>query len=97
LLKPNLDGVQIDLLIDRADKCINLCEIKFYDDEFVISKTYAQSLKKKRSCFKEKTGTKKTLFTTMITTYSVKQDKYYLDGVDGQLTMDALFKWVILF
>ncbi|MBA2648985.1 MAG: AAA family ATPase [Legionella sp.] len=86
------DGVQIDLLIDRADKCINLCEIKFYDDEYIISKSYAKVLRKKKNCFKEKTGTKKTLFTTMITTYGVKKDQYYLDAVDGQLTMDALFK-----
>ena len=86
------EGVQIDLLIDRADKCINLCEIKFYDDELMINKAYAQVLKKKKSCFREKTGTKKTLFTTMITTYGVTKDKHYLDAVDGQLTMDALFE-----
>ncbi len=86
------DGAQIDLLIDRADKCINLCEIKFYDDQLTISKVYAQVLKRKKNCFKEKTGTRKTLFTTMITTYGVKKDKYYMDAVDGQLTMDALFE-----
>jgi hypothetical protein len=86
------DGIQIDLLIDRADKCINLCEIKFYDDELILSKAYAQLLRKKKMCFKEKTGTKKTLFTTMITTYGVRKDKYYLDAVDGQLTMDDLFE-----
>lgn len=86
------DGVQIDLLIDRADKCINLCEMKFYDDEWVISKTYAQALRKKKSCFKEKTGTKKTPFTTMITTYGVKKDKHYMDAVEAQLTMDAFFE-----
>ena len=86
------DGVQIDLLIDRADKCINLCEIKFSDDELIISKAYAHVLRKKKSCFKEKTGTKKTLFMTMITTYGVKKEKHYLDAADGQLTMDALFE-----
>lgn len=86
------EGAQIDLLIDRADKCINLCEIKFYDDEFIIDKVYAQRLRKKKNCFREKTGTKKTLFTTMITTYGVQKDKHYLDVVDGQLTMDALFE-----
>ncbi len=86
------EGVQIDLVIDRADKCINLCEIKFYDDEFLISKAYAQVLRRKKSCFKEKTGTKKTLFMTMITTYGVKMDQHYLEVVDGQIKMDALFE-----
>jgi hypothetical protein len=86
------DEVQIDLLIDRADKCIHLCEINYCEDEFTIGKSYSQLLRKKKNCFKEKTGTKKTLFTTMITTYGVKKDQYYLDVVDGQLTMDALFR-----
>lgn len=85
------DGVQIDLLIDRADRCINLCEIKFYDEELMISKAYAQILRKKKSCFKEKTGTKKTLLMTMITTYGVTKDQHYLDVVDGQIKLDALF------
>ncbi|OGV38473.1 MAG: hypothetical protein A3F46_01940 [Legionellales bacterium RIFCSPHIGHO2_12_FULL_42_9] len=86
------DGAQIDLIIDRADKCINLCEIKFCDHELTISKAYVQILRKKKSCFKEKTGTRKTLFTTMITTYGVKKDSHYLEAVDGQLTMDVLFE-----
>jgi hypothetical protein len=86
------DGAQIDLVIDRADKCINLCEIKFYEDELMISKAYAQALRKKKSCFKEKTGTRKTLFMTMITTYGVKKDQHYLDVIDGQIKMDSLFE-----
>ncbi|MDP3705038.1 MAG: ATP-binding protein [Legionellaceae bacterium] len=86
------EGAQIDLVIDRADKCINLCEIKFYDDELMISKAYAQVLRRKKSCFKEKTGTRKTLFMTMITTYGVKMDQHYLEVVDGQIKMDALFE-----
>ncbi|OYV54629.1 MAG: ATPase, partial [Legionella sp. 21-45-4] len=85
-------GVQIDLLIDRADKCINLCEIKFYDTEFVVSRAYAEELRNKTRCFKEKTGTRKTVFTTLITTYGVKKDQHYLNAVEGQVTMDALFE-----
>ncbi|MEI6806737.1 MAG: ATP-binding protein [Myxococcaceae bacterium] len=82
---------QIDLIIDRADKCINLCEIKFWDDEFVIDKDYAQVLNHKKQIFKSTTQTKKSLFTTLITTYGVKKDKNYLNSVDSQLTLDALF------
>lgn len=37
-------GAQIDLIIDRADKCINLCEIKFWENEFMISNDYAKTL-----------------------------------------------------
>lgn len=84
-------GAQIDLIIDRADKCINLCEIKFYDDEFVIDKDYAVVLRRKKTLFREKTKTRKTLFTTMITPYGVVKNASYLDCVDQQLMMDALF------
>lgn len=84
-------GAQIDLVIDRADKCINLCEMKFCDAEYVINKQYAENLQNKKRVFREKTETKKTLFTTMITTYGVKKNSYCLSVVDHQLTMDDLF------
>jgi AAA+ ATPase superfamily predicted ATPase len=85
------EGVQIDLLIDRSDKCINLCEIKFYEAEFVIDKKYAEILRRKKAAFREKSKTRKTLFLTMITAYGVAKNSLYLECVDHQLTMDALF------
>lgn len=85
------DGAQIDLIIDRADKCMNLCEIKFYDDEFVIDKAYAATLRRKKTLFREKSKTRKTLFTTMISTYGVKKNSLYFECVDQQLTMDVFF------
>ncbi len=84
-------GVQIDLLIDRSDKCINLCEMKFYEAEFVIDKKYAEMLRRKKAVFREKSKTRKTLFITMITAYGVSKNSLYLECVDQQLTMDALF------
>lgn len=94
--KGNADqlGVQIDLIIDRADKCINLCEIKFYDDEFVIDKSYAEVLRKKKSVFREKTKTRKSLFMTMISAYGITKNSLCLEVVDQQLSMDALFSVV---
>ncbi len=85
------DGAQIDMIIDRADNCINLCEMKYHDTEFAIDKECARNLKNKKIVFKEKTGTKKTLFTTMITTYGVKENEHYLSVIDNQLTMNDLF------
>jgi uncharacterized protein len=61
-------GTQIDLLIDRQDNCINLCEMKFSLTEFTIDKKYAEQLNLKRRIFLEKTGTKKSVFITMLTT-----------------------------
>ena len=84
-------GTQVDLVIDRADQCINLCEIKFYESEVEIDKSYATILRRKKTLFKEKTGTRKTLFTTLITPYGVKKNTLYFDAVDLSITMDALF------
>jgi hypothetical protein len=84
-------GAQIDLLIDRQDHCINICEIKFSLSEFTIDKAYSEKLKQKLNVFKERTKIKKTLFLTMVTTYGVKQNNYYTGLVNNEVTMDALF------
>lgn len=82
---------EIDLLIDRADDCIHLCEIKFCNSEFVIDRAYAERLEKKRDVFQRITGTKKAIFITMFTPYGVLKNENYLGLVDQQLTLDALF------
>lgn len=85
------NGAQIDLVIDRADKCINLCEIKFCDSIFTVTKNYGENLRYKKTCFRAQTNTKKSLFTTLITTYGTAINEHYLASVDNQLTMDVLF------
>lgn len=85
-------GTQIDLLLDRQDHCINICEIKFSDEVFVIDKKYAAELDNKSGVFKAKTETRKTVFLTMITTYGTKQNTYYTGRVMSEVTMEDLFK-----
>lgn len=82
---------EIDLVIDRADDCINLCEIKFCNDEFKITKSYAKVLERKKKIFQKVTGTRKTIFLTMITPFGVIENSHYVGLVDQQLTLDALF------
>ncbi len=84
-------GTQIDLVIDRSDKCINLCEIKFYNKPFQVTREHAENLQYKKECFLEQTKTKKTLFTTLIASYGAAVNEHYLSAVDEQITMDALF------
>ncbi len=84
-------GTQIDLLIDRADNTINLCEIKFYNSEFTLTKSYVDILRNKISVFKEKTKTKKNIFTTLITTYGIKINKYSTQYIQNELLIDDLF------
>ncbi|MBS0628221.1 MAG: ATPase [Verrucomicrobia bacterium] len=84
-------GAQIDLVISRTDHCINLCGMKFCSDEFILDKGYATSLVHKKSQFRKVTKTKKSLFTTLITTYGAKENAQYLSSVENQLSMDVLF------
>jgi len=85
------EGIQIDLLIDRKDQSINLCEMKFYNDEWTLSKLDADKLRRRRSRFQQLTKTKKTLFNTLITTYGLRPNQYSHSQVDRSITMDALF------
>ena len=84
------DGAQIDLIIDRRDRVINLCEIKFSIDEFTIDKDYELQLRRKLERFKEATKTNKSLQLTLLTTYGVKKNQYS-SRVQSQITMDDLF------
>lgn len=84
-------GAQIDLLLDRKDQCINICEMKFSNSEFVIDKKYAAELDNKINVFRNETRTKSTLFLTMITTYRTKQNEYYLGRVQNEIDMKDLF------
>lgn len=84
-------AAQVDLLVDRADNCINLCEIKFRDREFVMSREDARQLERKRDCFLEATGARKAVFTTMITCHGVRENRHYHSAVDNQLTAADLF------
>lgn len=85
-------GAQIDLLIDRADNCINLCEMKYSGAEFVINKSYAGQLRHKRNLFRARTGTQKTIFITMVTTCGTAQNRYHDELVDQQVVLDDLFQ-----
>lgn len=88
------DGVsqaQIDLVIDRRDHAINLCEMKFSINTFVIDKAYSEELRRKVGVFKTATATRKSVFLTLITTFGLAKNTYAGSLVQKSLTMDALF------
>lgn len=87
----NEQGAQIDLIIDRNDSCINICEIKFSSSAFEINKSYSKELENKLNVFQQRTDTRKSLFLTMITTYGVKNLINYPGLVQKEVTIDALF------
>lgn len=85
-------GAQIDLLLNRADHTINVCEMKFANGEFTIDKKYANELDSKVKVFQAQTKTRKTTFLTMITTYGTKQNIYYTGRIMSEVKMEDLFK-----
>ena len=85
-------GIQIDLLIDRNDQVINLCEMKFQRTPFTISKAYAEQLRKKIMVFSEISKTKKQIFLTMVSTFGTADNAYNQELVDNDLRMEILFQ-----
>lgn len=84
-------GAQIDLLIDRKDNTINLCEIKFANSEFVIDAKYAAELRYKIQTFRTITGARKNIFLTLITPYGLAKNQYATELVACQVTMEGVF------
>jgi len=84
-------GVQVDLVIDRNDNSINICEMKFYNGKFSITKKYAAELRQKQIKFLEKTKTNKQIFVTMITSFGLDQNKNSIGLIDHDLTLDILY------
>ena len=83
-------GAQVDLLIDRKDDVINLCEIKYSQDEFSIDANYEKNLINKIETFRNETKTKKSVWLTMLTFSGLKKNS--CSGiVMAELTGDDLF------
>lgn len=85
-------GAQIDLLFDRDDRAITLCEIKYTASPFVIDRQYAEQLKQKIDVFKKVTRTKKQLFLALISASGVKQSSYSRELLSGVVTSADLFE-----
>jgi hypothetical protein len=89
--KDGLGGAQIDLLIDRSDQSINLCEVKFSTSAYEVTKQDAEDFANKKAVFRYHTKTNKHLFLTLITTFSAINNSHKINHVDHVLTQDDLF------
>ena len=84
------DGAQIDLLIDRKDQVINLCEMKYSLSEYAIDAEYEQKLRNKKSAFIDATNTRKAVHLTMVTTFGIKTN-VHSGIVQNEVKLDDLF------
>jgi len=83
-------GVQIDLLIERADRVINICEAKFSRNPFVIDKEYDMRLRNKAGTFVAVTKTRNAVHLTMITADGLAHTGYW-GTVQSELSLEDLF------
>ena len=86
-----LAKAQVDLVIDRRDGVINLCEMKFSIKPYTIDKKYAEELRNKIGVFREVTKTPKSIFLTMVTSFGLQKNEYSTALVQNSLTMDIFF------
>lgn len=96
LKKSKENGAQIDLLFDREDEVITLCEIKYCEKFYAIEKSYAKSLEQKMEVVTKnypnrKNPTKKQIYLAMITSFGIKQNMYSEDLVHNEVTLNDLF------
>lgn len=82
------DGAQIDLLIDRADGVINICEMKFTDSQFVIDKRYANELRRKIEVYRHVTRATKPVMLTVVSGHGIKWNSYAAELVASEVTAD---------
>ena len=83
-------GTQIDLLIDRSDKSISICEMKYCNGEYEISKAYDAHLAHRLKVFKKVTKTTKTLIPTFVTPHGL-YNNMYARKINRQVTGNDLF------
>lgn len=87
----NLRGVQIDLLIDRSDGIIDICEMKYSKEPYVISADYGRELQRKRDVLTEVTGTGSAVHTIMVTTEGVVHNEEWGE-IQAEVNLDNLFE-----
>ncbi|MDR0603251.1 MAG: AAA family ATPase [Bacteroidales bacterium] len=82
-------AMQIDLILDRADNIVNLCEIKYANMKYIITKDYEEKLREKIETFRQEIMPRKAIHLLMLTTFGVKQNQYS-GVVQNEIILDDL-------
>ena len=81
---------QIDMVIDRADHVANLCEMKFSDEKYKLTKSDDTKLRQKRNALHEALPKQKSIYLTMITTYGILRNAY-ANNIQSEVSVNKLF------
>ena len=84
------DGAQIDLVLERNDQVVNLCEMKHTAAPFEITDEYDRRLMIKREVYRKETGTASAIHLTMVSAHGLKENANAND-IQSVVTQDDLF------
>jgi uncharacterized protein len=87
-----LPGAQVDIVIDRNDGIIHLCEAKFTNIEYVLNKEINKAFRRKRMVFQEITKTKKMVVSTIFSSYPAIQNQYFNEEIHSEVSLESLFE-----
>jgi len=85
------DGAQIDLVIDRDDGIINLCEVKFFNTEFTLTKAYAKKLRTRKAIFEANNKSKKAVSNILVSTYGTIKNEWFFEQIDREVVLEDFF------
>jgi hypothetical protein len=88
--KSSAPGAQIDLLIDRNDGVINLCEMKYSKTEYVLTKKDMDDFEHKERTLRSETKTRKAIHRTLVSPYGIR-DNSYASIVQSVIDVKELF------
>lgn len=88
--KSSQPAAQIDMIIERADRIVNICEVKYSLDEYELRKDEYEKICRRKNAFIQETGLRHTPWLTMITTEGVSRGKYS-EMIQSQVCLDDLF------
>lgn len=91
-IRSNSNGAQIDLLLERNDDAITICEIKYSNKEYVFDKTSAKEIANKLMTFETENKIKKQIFVALITTYGIKQSIWANELVHQVVKLEDLYR-----
>ena len=89
--KESSEGAQVDLILERADRVINLCEIKYSTEQYALDKDEDLKIRNRMGDFKAETETKYAVLPVLVSTYGLKRNSYS-GGIHWHVTMDELFE-----
>ena len=84
------EGSQIDLIIERKDGIVNMCEMKFYNSDYTVTKAYERKIVERYNLVTGLISKKSCVNPVLITTFGLDSNEYS-SSFQNVITLDDLF------